>query len=1736
MPEIDQRIASLSPEKRALLERRLKSAHASGSLAHNDPIAIIGMGCRFPGRADSPESFWLVLKNRVDGISEVPPDRWDAERLFDPDPSTPGRLTTRWGGFLQDVDKFDAAFFGISPREAAGMDPQQRLFLEVAWEALEDAGQTVEGLAGTKTGVFVGVHSHSSDYYLLQSAKPDNIDMYTGTGTSHSVLAGRLSYIFDLQGPSFAIDTACSSSLVAVHLACQSLRNGESNLGVAGGVNLMLTPHFTVAASRMHMMASDGRCKTFDARADGFVRGEGCGLVVLKRLSEALADGDQIRAVIRGSAINQDGHTNGLTAPNGLSQQTVIRQALENADVRPEDISYVETHGTGTPLGDPIEVEALASVLGRPREEKRESCVLGSVKTNFGHLEGAAGIAGLIKTVLSLEHQLIPANLHFCQLNPHISLDGTRLEIATEERPWFSGEGPRSAGVSAFGWSGTNCHLVLEEAPPPGLTAHAERFGRYMLPLSARSSEALQALARSYQKILGNETTSLTDLCYTASVRRSHHDHRLVILGQSHKELEGNLDTFVQGKSLPNVLFGRKVEGRPLKIAFVFPGQGSQWLGMGRQMLHEEPLFHEAIVQCEQAMHGFVDWSLQEQLMAEESSPQFRLSEIDVIQPTLLSIEIALAVLWRSWGIEPDAVVGHSMGEVAAAYVGGALSLEDAMRIICRRSYLLRRVSGKGAMAVVALPIEKAQEMLLGYEDRLSIGVSNSPRSTVLSGDPSSMEEVLEKLRRENIFCRPVKVDVASHSPQMDPLTHDLLSQLEDIHPKQASVPFYSTVNGKCIAGSTLASHYWVQNLRRPVLFSKALEQLLEDGHTIYIEVSPHPVLLPAIEETLHLSKREGHLIPSMEREKDERMTLLAALGKLYSIGYPVNWRHLYPSRGRVLPLPPYPWQRQRFWLETQGGRFSPDPGWATDNVQKAQQDSLLGLRLPELASLPGHHVWHNRLDADFRQYVERNYGNESGALPETVYRQMALEAATALFGEKLHTVSALVVHKPLPWSDGAVADLQFVLNLRQPGAASFQFFSRERDTTGEWTHHVTGSLQAGILDADWLYELEWRIKPRNVAIKSAQRKNESHWLIFSDNRGVGAALADLLSKQGVRCDVVFAGESYGTLENGRFCVNPVNPEDLNRLSVEILRGKRGIRQHIIYLWGIDCPATGELTLSSLKQSEAIINGGVIHLIQAFLQGDRESTTDLWVITSGAQPVGAPGSSALAIAQSPLWGLGHVIALEYPASWGGLIDLPVLKDEAETRAIVASELFSEIQDPDGEDQIAFREGQRYVARLVRSRERPARHQPLVLRADATYWITGGLGGLGLQAARWLVDQGAKHLVLTSRRGLPDRSQWPTTPESDDLGRKVAAIRALERLGAIVTVAKADVAEESQMSALWADLHRTHPPLRGIIHAAGTITACALGALEMNQLLDVLRPKVLGTWLLHKLTQTEEGPEKALDFFLLYSSGASVWGSQGLGHYAAANQFLDVLAHHRAALGLPALSINWGWWAGEGGVTSDLAAYFTRIGVKPMESKHSLAALKYLLETGAIQKTVAAIDWNLFKPIYEARRSRPLFEQIQTLRKAEAKGTDRDESSQIVRRLQEVPETERRELLLSHVRNEVAKILGFKDPGLLDHGQGFFKMGMDSIMTVQLRNRLESSLGCSLPPTVAFEYPTIDALTNFLVEDVIKFQEPSPPQSIVEPSEDKPVVKVPGHGHLSEEELVDLLANKLQQMK
>ncbi|WP_437320287.1 SDR family NAD(P)-dependent oxidoreductase [Sorangium sp. So ce385] len=1501
-----------------------------------EPIAIVGLGCRLPGGVADAEGFWRLLADGIDAVRPIPKERWDADAVYDPDPEAPGKTYAREGAFLStSPDLFDARFFGISPREAANIDPQHRLLMEVIWEAFEHAGLVPGG--DPLTGVFVGIGL--SDYGVLQreSERLEAMDAYTMSGTFTSFSAGRLSYVLGLEGPSAAVDTACSSSLVAVHLACQSLRASECNVAVAGGVQLMLAPLMYVYLARARALAPDGRCKTFSAEANGYGRGEGCGMVVLKRLSDARRDGDRILAVIRGSAVNNDGHSSGLTVPNGQAQQAVIRRALSDARLSPGDVDYVEAHGTGTPLGDPIEVEALAAVYGAGRPAERP-LRLGAVKTNIGHLEAAAGIAGLMKVVLSLQHGELPAHLHASALNPRIPWTELPVEVTTKAAAW-RGEGRRRrAGVSSFGMSGTNAHVLLEEAPEgvaeaPEGAAEAPTTGDLvtLLPLSARTPEALSALADAYGRFLrrgpAEAGASLRDIAYTASVRRSHHEHRLVVLGSSREELAASLDAFAAGEARPGVARGRAAPGVQPKIVFVFSGWGSQWAGMGLSLLGEEPVFREAMEACDAAVHEEAGFSLLEALRA-EGGPIAH-GRVDVVQPALFAIGVALTALWRSWGVEPDAIVGHSMGEVAAACAAGALTLEDGARIIAHRSRLLSRLSGKGAMAVVELPLARAEEAIRGHERRLAVAVSNSRRSTVLSGEPAAMDELLARLEREQVFVRRVRTDGAGHSPQVDPLMDELREALAGLSPAKCRVPMRSTVSGEVCEGPELGAEYWAQNMRRPVLFSQAVERLLESDHAMFLEISPHPVLAHSVEEALRDGQREGVSLASLRRAQDARRSLLESLGALHAHGHPVDWKRRYPSGGRCVSLPGYPWQREPYWLPGGGG---------------------------------------------------------------------ARRAAR---------------------SDGA---------------------------------------------EELLYRLEWRRKELGGE-GAGGCKSRGAWLVLSDRAGTGAALSAQLERRGEATVRVLAAERYERVEPRRYRLDPSDPSGYAALLADAFSEEQPCRG-VVHLFGLDATAPEATSAETLLLDQRLGSLSALLLAKALVGRCFRDTPRLYLVTRAAQSAG-PEVQSVRVSQAPLWGAGRAVGAEHPELGCTRVDLGEGAPEHGVEALV-----DELVARDREPEVALRASGRYVARLVRVSARAGVEGGGVrLRPDGSYLITGGLGGLGLSVGRWMVERGARHLVLVGRSGPTEQAR--------------AAMREMEGQGAQVLAVQADVSQGASVAGVLSAFGEGLPALRGVVHAAGVAVDSTVEEETEERLLRALGPKVQGAWNLHSLLSARTGEERPpLDFFVLYSSAMSVLGPPGIVNYAAADAFLDALAHHRRAQGLPATSIGWGLFSDVGAAASSgVAERLASRGMPGLTEAQGREVLARMLAGGEAHALAMKFSLRHWTEFYPSAAASPLWEELRNERVEAAPGAGR--AAELRKALEAMRPEDRPAALQQLVREQAALILRL-DPGRIERDTPFMSLGFDSLMGLELRNRLEAGLSVALPATLVWTYPHIAALSTYLL--------------------------------------------------
>jgi acyl transferase domain-containing protein/NADPH:quinone reductase-like Zn-dependent oxidoreductase/SAM-dependent methyltransferase/acyl carrier protein len=1055
-----------------------------------DRIAIIGIGCRFPGGVNDADSFWRLLVEGREALSDVPPDRWNIERFFDAEPGVPGKSIARRGGFLDGIDQFDPQFFGISPREAAYVDPQHRLILETSWEAIEDAGLVLDFERGTDLGVFVGI-SHN-DYQGIQGTpwEHSGIGPHSPTGSAHSIAANRISYCFNLRGPSVAMDTACSSALTAVHAACEYIRAGRGEMALAGGVTVMITPGGFIGFSQASMLSPDGRCKAFDASANGFVRGEGAGMVLLKRLSEAIADGDPIHGVIIGTALNQDGHTNGISLPNAESQARLVRAACADADVAPSQIGFVEAHGTGTAVGDPIEAHALAEALCEDRS-KEAPLLIGSVKTNLGHLETAAGVAGLVKALLVIKHGLIPASLHFETPNPNIDFVALNLRVPTALEPFPKTGAARIAGVNSFGFGGANAHILLTEAPLCSRAEHNETNANRSWPivLSARTEGALRSSASRMSAWLNERANAngssplLPDLVYTLGARRNHHPHRLTLVAGSMTELIRELDGYAAGRQSPKmqVAFAPRPE-RTLRVAFVMSGQGPQWWGMGRDLMQQELVFKQTIERCDAAMRLWARFSLVEELSRTEEGS--RMDRTEIAQPAIFAMQMALAELWKSWGVQPSAMVGHSVGEVAAACVAGVLSLEEAAQVVVLRSRLMDNCArNEGTMLAVGLGEDTARRLIAQHDRTATIAAFNGPQSLTLAGPRTSLEAIAADLESQAIFARFVKVEHPFHHPLMQPASEALEAALGDLMPQAGTVPFFSTVTGQRCSGEICDATYWGQGVRQPVQFASAIGAMEEAGVDVWLEIGAQPALTYSIKECLTGRGSKAPVISSVRREEEHESALETAMD-LHRSCIALDFANMTPSR-RVLSLPTYPWDKSRWWHESSE--------WREGRLGSGGR-GLLDARLPRATP-----TWLARLDVRHMAFLKDHKVESLVVFPAAAFVEMVLEAGVQLFNGRPFVVEDFEIRKPLILPDPA-SGLRLEMSY-EPNERVFSIQSKF-DQGAAWSLHVVGSMRGERTEASFAssaWEGEAAIGMPTVGVQDFYRNMSEMGLHYGD-------------------------------------------------------------------------------------------------------------------------------------------------------------------------------------------------------------------------------------------------------------------------------------------------------------------------------------------------------------------------------------------------------------------------------------------------------------------------------------------------------------------------------------------------------------------------------------------------------------------------------------------------------------
>ena len=1799
-------------------------------VADDSDIAVIGLSCRFPG-ADNIEEFWRNLANGVESVDFFTTEEVIASGIAPELARDPNYVKAN--PILTDIESFDAGFFGYSAREVAWMDPQQRLFLECSWEAMEDAGYnplTYEGSVGVYAGAAMNTYLLNNLYsnrHLLDSSDDLAVATLDSMGGFQMMVANdkdylttRVSYKLNLRGPSVNMQTACSTSLLTIHAAAQSIKGGECDMALAGGVSVQAPQKIGHLFQEGMIVSSDGHCRAFDARADGTIFGSGAGVVVLKRLKAAIADGDRVYAVIKGSAANNDGGMKvGYMAPSGDGQAGVAAEAMAIAGITADTVTYVEAHGTGTVIGDPIEVAGLAQAF-RVTTDKKGFCAMGSVKTNVGHLQIASGIVGFIKTVLALHHRQIPPSLHFENPNPDINFENSPFYVNARLADWETRGTPRRAGVNSLGIGGTNVHVILQEAPEITPDGNGPECPQHLLTLSARSEAALQEAVQRYRQFFSdNPKTSLADVCSTANTGRVHFNHRLALVAGSPADAGERLRA-------GNYTAGQIGGERP-KSVFLFTGQGSEYSGMGRQLFDTEPLFQETIDQCDAILREY-DVPLLELLYPEtpDLAPDIS-TDMTWLQPVLFSLEYALARLWQSWGVAPDVVMGHSIGEYVAACVAGVFSLEDALKLVANRGRLMQSCP-EGRMLAISVSEDKALGIIAPLGDNVSLATINAPESVVVSGKPGAIEAILADLAdKDGIETKLLPIPRASHSPLMEPVLAEFGKVTESVTFSRPEIPLCSNITGTLVTDEVTDPAYWVRHLREPVRFAASVRTLHDQGFDTFLEVGPKPALLGMAGQCLP-DDTETLWLPSLREGSEDLQQVLQSLGQWYTRGGAVDWKSF--DRGgsrRKVQLPTYPFQRQRHWIEParparRAGHDSASHPLLGRKLQLSRTEDIYfesEVDIPSLPWLTDHRVF------------------DVALLPATGYLEMAL-AADAGVGATDRSplrdlpplrITNITFEQPLILPEEEAKTVQLVLSPHD-GGYRFEIFSQAPGSG--WMSHVAGELAAGEHDGDgaeavdldmlraqcpielpiadhyrncrergldygpsfqgikqlfrgdgialgeialpgplngegheyrlhpalfdaalqvlitlsegsgetWLpvaaeemrsyrpagnrlwslvrmtgsdektlsadislfdgsgapiaeikgftagrvapetirrhfkkqpddlYEVTWRALPSDVAESPAKEKSES-WLIFADGGGVGEELAGRLETVGDTCILVRAGTpslsrrgmpESGVRDGNTHTLDPTDPAAFQRLLAEPFPPEAPPLAGILYLWALDAPEPPELTPETLVAAQNLVCGGALHLVQAAIE--NQTAAKLWLVTRNAVATGDE-SEPVAVAQSPLWGMGRSIAREHPELWGGLIDNPSV-DELLVELIAAGRSEKKPESRQ-EDQIAYRGGERYVARLVRS-GRPSENS-LSLQANASYLITGGLGGLGLAVARWMVSEGARNLVLAGR----------SAPSKE--AREI--LRELEEKDAKILVESTDISHPSQVAALFERLDGETAPLKGIIHAAGVLDDGVLREQNLARFDRLLAPKVTGGWLLHTLTQN-----RPLDFFVCFSSVASLIGPPGQSNHASANAFLDALAYYRHGLGLPALSINWGAWAGIGEVArldTHLQEHLTAMGIGAIEPEWGVSVLGALMgKPENIQVAVAPTDWVRF--LQQFPEVPGLFSELDSafpkVRPARS----------FLEEINALPAEERQEYLFAHVRSEFNRMLGFDPSAQPDVQKNFSELGMDSLMMVEFRNRLQTSLGHALPSTLLFKHPTLEALIHYIAGEVL----------------------------------------------
>ncbi|WP_449273547.1 type I polyketide synthase [Kitasatospora purpeofusca] len=1721
-------------------KRRLRDAEARRS----EPIAIVGMACRLPGGVASPADLWRLVHDGADAMAPFPRDRgWDVDGLYDPDPDAAGKTYAEEGGFLADPGGFDAALFGISPREALATDPQQRLLLETSWEALERAGIDPTSLKGQPVGVYAGLMYHDYAHHVLNL--PEGLEGYFGIGNSGSVASGRVSYTLGLEGPSVTVDTACSSSLVAVHLAAQALRDGECTLALAGGVAVMATPEVFVDFATQRGLARDSRCKAYADAADGTGLAEGVAVLLLERLSDARRLGHEVLAVVRGSAVNQDGASNGLTAPNGPSQERVIRAALANARLTAADVDAVEGHGTGTSLGDPIEAQAVLATYGQDRPAE-QPVWLGSLKSNIGHTQAAAGAAGVIKMVEALRHGVLPKSLHIDTPTSKVDWDSGAVALLTERRDWPEVDRPRRAAVSSFGVSGTNAHIILEQAPVWDDAPQPEAeptSSATPLVLSAASEDALRAQAGAWGRLLAEQPdTALSRTARTLVAARAALEQRAVVVAADRADSAAALDAVARGEEAAGVVSGRaEVGGRSV---FVFPGQGSQWVGMGRRLLAESVVFAEALGEVGKALEPFVDWSLWDVVNQVPGSAS--LERVDVVQPVSFAVNVALARLWASLGVVPDAVVGHSQGEIAAAHVAGILSLEDAAAVVALRSQAIARgLAGRGGMVSLGLPLAEVTGTL---PDGVEVAAVNGPSSVVVAGDPGGLDILVAGFEEQGVRVRRIPVDYASHTAHVESIEAELAELLQSVKPRTAAVPFLSTVENRWLDGPELDAGYWYRNLRQSVRFAEAVGTLAGEGFRAFVEVSAHPVLAHAVVEALEEAVEAPTVVTGTLRREDggwDRVLLAAA--ELHVCGIPVDWSPAFPDAA-PLPasgLPTYPFQHRRYWLETRPATDVGAAGLAPVG------HPLLGaaVQLPE-----GGTLLTGRLDPKDHPWLADHAVAGTVLAPGAALLELAARAGDEA---GTPTVEELVIEAPLLVPGRGALQLHLRVDAPEDetpdGRRPFALYSRPEDgEVGAWTRHATGFLggeqapqtvapgvwpPAGAepVDLDGFYERladrGFGYGPAFQGLRAAWRSGEEVHAEVSlpagraaEDFGIHPVLLDaalqatnflgiaepepghVLLPFAWNDVAVFATRPTALRVRARQTgphafslvltdptggpVASVGSLSLRQVPVDRLAGLGGAGSDHLYQLG--------WTPLTLPADAAGAAGAVAPVVLDLTAGPAEGPEDARTLIGRAADFlhrgltdPARSGEPLAVVTGPpgadpavnaVWGLVRSVQHEQP---GRVVLLGGEGVGFPAAAVDPSVLGGLLAS--GETQALWRDGIVVVPRLVRA------ELPAEVAAEVSAESPSGAGPVLDPAGTVLVTGGtgtlgglvARHLVES--HGV--RHLRLVSRRGAEAPGAAELVVGLEALGASVEVVAADVSQRPVVDELVRRVPAEHP-LTAVVHTAGALADGVFEGRSAERLDEVFAPKADAAWHLHEATR-----DLGLAAFVLFSSGASVFGSAGQSLYGSANGFLDGLAGWRRERGLPAVSLAWGLWAQASGLTGHLGeadrARLARGGLKALATEEALALFDAALRSPEALLVPTRLDRDALRKQAAGGELNPLLRGlVRTPRRTAATGAPADDAADFAARLAALPEREQHREVLDLVRSAAAAVLGHPSKNAVAAAQAFKETGFDSLGAVQLRNRLARATGVRLPATLVFDHPTPLALARHLRSELL----------------------------------------------